>query len=92
MQLEEVLMSSSDDEDEAPEQSTTEAPSQPLWQLLFFLLMWQALYCVSNAALGTLLRLLTLFLQLSSQVFVSDNLCKFAETIPKNISGAHKLL
>ena len=83
-------MTSSDDE--APEQSTTIAPSQPLWQLLFFLLMWQALYRVSNAALNTLLRFMALFLHLLSRVFASDNLRRFAERIPKNISGTRKLL
>ena len=56
-------MTSSDEEEEAGEldgQSTRKV-SLPVWQLLFFFLMWQWLYRVSNAAMNTLLRFLRTF-------------------------------
>ena len=51
----------SDDEDELADltpPTTTADSSNPVWQLVFFLLLWKSLYKISNAAISGLLRFL----------------------------------
>lgn len=66
-------MSSSDEDGNdgrTEKDSTSESPlSWPAWQLMYFLLMWQTLYCVSNAALKVLLKFLSLFVLLFGRAF-----------------------
>lgn len=87
----------SSDEDHANtevEQSRQENPSQPIWQLLFFLLMWQSLFRVSNAALSVLLKFLALFVRLFGNAFVphSEQLHELTASIPRDVSGARRFL
>ena len=78
------------------EQSPSQILPRPLWQLLFFLLMWQSLYRVSNAAVNVLLKFITLFVRLFGQVFAptanADAIHKFSAVIPNSTIAAHKLL
>ena len=54
--------------------------------------MWQALHRISNAALNTLLKFLSVFISLISKAFAIDKLQSFAKQIPQTISRAHKLI
>ena len=89
LKLEEIWSSSSDDEDHAVKENekSPSAASRPIWQLLFFLLMWQSVYRVSNAALNTLLKFLVHFVRLFGQAFTTGD-----ESIPCTISNAHNFL
>ena len=90
----------SSDEDEnsrIEEYSNSESPlSQPIWQLVYILLMWQNLYRVSNAALKVLLNFWSLFILLFGRAFAPEaeyeSLHKFATEIPHSIQNGHKLL
>ena len=91
LQLEEIWLSSSssDDDHDIASQKTV---SQPLWQMMFFLLLWQSLYRVSNAALNVLLKFLSTFVRVFGTVFASDRLQQFSSEIPPSTVAAHKLL
>ena len=69
---------------------------RPVWQLVYFLLMWQTLYRVSNTALKVLLKFLSLFVLLFGRAFapaaVNESLHRFAAEIPHSIQNGHKLL
>ena len=56
----EELWSSSNDDDLIENTNPIPAPdcSRPVWQLVFFLLLWQSVYRVSNAAITALLNFL----------------------------------
>lgn len=66
--------------------------SQPLWQLTFFLLLWQSLYRVSNTALNVLLKFLSTFVRVFGAVFASNKLQQLSSEIPHSTVAAHKLL
>ena len=51
----------SDDVDILTMQTCTPDSSSPVWQLVFFLLLWQSLYKISNAAISGLLRFFKAF-------------------------------
>ena len=89
-------MTSSVEEEETGELDGqfTRKVSLPVWQLLFFLLMWQWLYNVSNAAMNTLLRFLQTFVRLFGQTFAPDveNPHRVTEEIPISTSTALDLL
>ena len=90
-QLEELCLSSSDTEPE--ENSAVEKNvSQPLWQLTFFLMFWQALYRISNAAINVLLSFLAAFLRVFAVMLVSDQLQQLASKLPQSTKAARKLL
>lgn len=55
----EELLSTDDDDDEFPKITSSRASpdtSQAVWQLVFFILLWQKMYWVSKAAITTLLK------------------------------------
>ena len=92
-------MSSSDEDGNSmtEEDNNSESPlSRPIWQLMYFLLMWQTLYRVSNAALKVLLKFLSLFVLLFGRAFAPaaeyESLHRFATGIPHSIQNGHKLL
>lgn len=64
------MSSSDEDENGMIEENNSESvPSWPVWQLVYFLLMWQTLYRVSNTALKVLLKFLSLFVLLFGRAF-----------------------
>ena len=87
MQLEEIQLSSSSDDEVSKESS----PDQPLWQLLFFLLLWQSIYRVSNTAVNVLLKFLSIFIRVFGGAFAGNRLQQFSE-IPLSTVAAHKIL
>ena len=90
-------MSSSHEDGNNTTEGNSESPvSRAIWQLMYFLLMWQTLYRVSNAALKVLLKYLSLFVLLFGRAFAPaaeyESLHKFATEIPHSIQNGHKLL
>ena len=84
------MSSSDEDENSMIEENNSESvPCRPVWQLVYFLLMWQTLYRVSNTALKVLLKFLSLFVLLSGQAFAPaadyESLHIFAAEIPHSI-------
>ena len=64
-----------------------------MWQLLYFLFLWQSLYRISNAALSTLLNILSVFVRLFGSVLSSDHdIATKQIKIPGNTAAASKLL
>ena len=91
------MSSSDEDGNNTTEEANSESPvSRAIWQLMYFLLMWQTLYHVSNAALKVLLKFLSLFVLLFGRAFAPaaeyESLHKFATEIPHLIQDGHKLL
>lgn len=82
----------SDDEAVESEQSSAIQPSQPIWQFLFFLLFWQSVFRLSNAALTSLLSLLKYFIRVLGNVFHCPPLVEFSELIPKTLRGAYSFV
>ena len=93
MQLEEIWLSSSDEEeiDHSGSDQSTAATSQPVWQLVYFLLMWQSLFRISNAALTVLFKFLKLFVSLFGHAFAHDA-HNFEGQMPNTLQNAHGLL
>ena len=79
---------SSSSEDEID--NTDTVITEPVWQLLYFLFLWQSVYRISNAAINNLLAILSKFVQ------VFGSLLKEFPTksikIPSNTVAANKLL
>ena len=85
--------SSSDDDGDGDDNVVSQrSVFQPLRQFVFFLLLWQAFYCVSNAALNILLKFLSTFARVFGTVFASDMLQQFSSEIHHSTIAAHKLL
>lgn len=86
-------MSSSEDEAESQSDMLNNEPLsfQPLWQLVFFLLLWQSIFRISNMAMEVLLKLLSLFIKLFGKAIVSDENV-IADKIPNDIPAAYKFL
>ena len=99
MQLEEVWLSSSESSDTevvtAPDNSDLSSSNRNLlWNLLFFILLWQSIYRVSNAAVGTILKIFKAFLQLFIKGIVStpEQSQMFNLYIPTNVKAAQRIL
>ena len=88
------MWSSSDDDDLIENTNPIPAPdcSRPVWQLVFFLLLWQSVYRVSNAAITSLLKFFTLFVHSIGLVYVGLSVEYVLENIPSNIDAAHLYL
>lgn len=65
-----------------------------LWNLLYFILLWQSIYRISNAAVGTLFKFLKSFLQMFVKVFVTtpESSQEFCRHIPINVKAAQHIL
>lgn len=84
-------MSEEESESEDGETSEDEAGSgtaHPLWQLVYFLLLWQSIFRVSNAALSILLKFLGVFFRSFGEAYSGLNFTK----IPQNVDAARKYL
>ena len=65
VQVEEIWPSSdSSDNDTGTDSGECTDKNQPIWQLVYFLVLWQSLYRISNAALTALLKFLSLFFRI----------------------------
>ena len=62
--------------------------AHPLWQLVYFLLFWQSIFRVSNAALSILLKFLGVFFRSFGEAYSGLNFTK----IPPNVDAARKYL
>ena len=84
-------MSSSEDEDDSDTLREDETNSQSIWQLLYFLLLWQSIFRISNIAMEVLLKSLSLLLNLFRKP-VSDEKTNVSYNIPNTVPAAFKLL
>ena len=83
----------SSDDEQLPELSTTASStnsSHPLWQLVFFLLLWQSVYKVSNAAITCLLRFLKVFVRAFGRAYSDMPLHHVLDSVPSNADNAHR--
>ena len=87
-QLEEIWSSSSDDEHQDVPGEQAPPTSGPIWQLLYFLLIWQSVYRVSNAAMNTLLKFISVFVRVIGRAFNTGQ----ESNIPTTVSRAHSYL
>ena len=72
-----------------PPPTTTADLSNPVWQLVFFLLLWQSLYKISNVAISGLLKFLKIFVHLFGGAYSGINIL---EDVPSSTDGALKFL
>ena len=79
-------MTTDEDEDTC---TPTQSCSKPVWSLVFFLLLWQAVYHVSNAAILSLLSYFAVFV---GNAFQCQSLILMAENIPHSYPKLRKLL
>ena len=78
------MTSSEDEESNSRTEDNSESSfSRPVWQLMYFLLMWQALYRVSNAALKVLLKFLSLYSCLAEHLLQLLKMNPSADLQPK---------
>ena len=88
-QLEENWSSStSDEENEHLSGEEVSPTSGPIWQLLYFLLIWQSVYRVSNAAMNTLLKFISAFVRVVGKFTIGQESTVF----PHTVSRAHSYL
>ena len=83
----------SSDDEQLPELSTTASStnsSHPLWQLVFFLLLWQSVYKVSNAAITCLLRFLKVFVRAFGRAYSDMPLHHVLDSVPSNADNANR--
>lgn len=90
-QLEEIWSSSTDEDEDASDEPTrysASSSSGPIWQMVFFLLMWQSLYRVSNAAISILLKFISTFVHVFGRAFTTSQQLN----IPNTISSAQSYI
>ena len=80
----------SDDENVVPG-NTTETERSAAHLYVFFILMFQTLFRVSDAALNVLLSFFMLFLQKIAQIFHCEKLEDFSAKLPRNIHSARSI-
>ena len=93
----EELWSSSDSDAPFDHDQTCDVPQRknyetPLWQLTFFIMLWQSVYKVSKSAITVLLKFLALYVSMLGRAYMNIPLQKLAEDIPTNANAAQKLL
>ena len=66
--------------------------ANPLWQFIFFLLLWQSIYRVSASALGVLLKFLKFSMKILGNSFSDARLQHLAEGVPSSTDAASKVL
>ena len=71
--------SSNSEEDADMPCASTSSYGQPIWVLIFFLLLWQAVYHISNAALVNMLAFVRYFTLLLGNAFQCRPLQKMVE-------------
>ena len=79
--MEELWPSSSDDDQDTLEQCSSESTYRPLWQLLFFLIVRQMFFRVSNTAITFLLRFLKYFVHILGKAFENAQFETFFITV-----------
>ena len=84
--MEEIWSSSSNDEHEEATGEQVPPTSGPIWQLLYFLLIWQSVYRVSNEAMNALLKFISVFVRVMGRAFTTGNI------IPNTVSRARSYL
>ena len=67
-------------------------PALNLWSLLFFLVFWQAIYRVANAAILSLLSFLKYFTVFLGNAFQCQSLTNTAKEIPCSYQKLRKVL
>ena len=83
---------SDSDHDSTAEQDSCEPFSQPFLQLLHFLLVWQAVYRLSNATIAALLRFLKYFVVSIASAFNIAQLKLASKSIPLTKEGILKAI
>ena len=83
---------SDSDHDSTAEQNSCEPFSQPFLQLLHFLLVWQAVYRLSNATIAALLRFLKYFVVSIASAFNIAHLKLASKSIPLTKEGILKAI
>lgn len=91
-QGDEIWISSSDEENSEEECGDHSSSSNPVWTLVFFLVLWQAVYRVSNAAITSILSFFRYFTLFVGNAFRCEGMKKMAGEIPLSYPKAQKLL
>lgn len=81
-----------EDEENFPSTSTSPIVNTVLKMYVMFLLKWQSLFRVSDTAMNILLRFVAKFFSLLVMAFTIGALKDFADELPKNTTGAKKLI
>ena len=84
--------SESDADDEVQPQGQIppiHAPASLIWQFLFFLFYWQAIYKVSNAAMKCMLKFPKYFILILGKTFQSHLIEEFSKQIPNTTNDAY---
>ena len=87
--MEEIWPSDDTDDDTVVSEPTRNTSSQPIWQLLFFLLLWQSVFRLSNAAITSLLCFLKYFIGAVGNAFQCFQVVALSQQVPQTLSCAH---
>ena len=89
--LEEIWPDSESSDEEIQSKEGKEVPpsSSLIWQFVFFLFYWQAVYKISNAAIKCLLKFFRYFVLLVGRAFQSSSVEDFGKQVPKSIKDAY---
>ena len=86
------LWPSTSEEDEEQEEASTSTHCKPVWNLTFFVILWQAVYHTSNAAVMSLLSFMKYFTLFVGNAFGCQPLIKISSEIPLAYPKLRKLL
>ena len=95
LQGEDLWSSETDCEETDTQQSLLQVENSAfsyIWQLTFFVLLWQSVYKVSNAAITVLFKFLAAFVSMIGNAFMNVPLQKIAAGIPSNADVGHRFL
>jgi len=84
--VEEIWPSDDTDDDTVVSEPTRNTSSQPIWQLLFFLLLWQSVFRVSNAAITSLLCFMKYFIGAVGNAFQCFQVVALSQQVPQTMS------
>ena len=88
------LYSSESSTEDYPTSNSSDEPttSRPLWQLVYFLLLWQSLFRISNAALSVILKFLAAFFRSLGGAYAGFGISQICENMPVNVEAVQKYL
>ena len=86
------LWPSTSEEDEEQEEASISTHCKPVWNLTFFVILWQAVYHTSNAAVMSLLSFMKYFTLFVGNAFGCQPLIKISSEIPLAYPKLRKLL
>ena len=66
--------------------------TEPLWQLVFFLLLWKSIFHISNNALSVLLKFLKYIIWVFGNAFTDSRLHNIASKLPSSSNAAYQFL